>query len=123
MLETLLTLSDTKNHPFNEQIDFFKNHNPFFAQVSTPAWGYHVVTNFRFTPKRVVQYLVHNARQLYCASLFGTIRKLNFKEGPKPKFRDTFGRLTIRPNVFLAFRIPWFSIPSIFQIDFSTGSE
>ena len=30
---------------------------------------------------------------------------------------------TIRPNVFLAFRIPWFSIPFLFQIDFSYGSE
>jgi len=44
-----------------KKIDFFKNHNPYFAQVSTPAWGYHVVTNFCCTPKRVVQYLVHNA--------------------------------------------------------------
>ena len=102
---------------------FFTNHNPYFAQVSNPAWGYHVVTSFRCTPKRVVQYLVHNARKLHCASLFGTIRKRNFKKGPKPKFRATFGRLPIRPNVFLAFRIPWFSIRSLFQIDFSYGSE
>jgi len=56
---------------------FFKNHNPYFALVSTPAWGYHVVTNFRCTPKREVQYLVHNAQKLYCASLFGTLRKIN----------------------------------------------
>jgi len=35
---------------------FFKNHNLYFAQVSTSAWGYHVVTNFRCTLKRVVQY-------------------------------------------------------------------
>ena len=28
MLETILTLSDTKNHPFYEKIDFFKNPNP-----------------------------------------------------------------------------------------------
>ena len=97
---------DTKNHPFYEKIDFFKNDNPYFAQVSTPAWGYRVVTNFRRTPKRMVQNLVHNARKLYSASLFGTTRKLNFKKGPKPKFRATFGRLPIRPNVFLAFRIP-----------------
>jgi len=123
MVEKILTLSDTKNHPFNEKNGFFKNHNPYFAQVSTPAWGYHVVTNFRCTLKRVVQYLVHNARKLYCASLFGTIRKLNFKKGPKAKFRATFGRLPIIPNVFLAFRIPWFSIPFLFQIDFSYGSE
>jgi len=54
MIETILTLSDTKNYPFYEKIDFFKNHNPFFAQVSTPAWGYHVVTKFRCTQKRVV---------------------------------------------------------------------
>jgi len=56
MLETILTLSDNKNHPFYGKIDFFKNYNPFFAKVSTPAWGYHVVTNFRCTPKRVVEY-------------------------------------------------------------------
>jgi len=123
MLETILTLSDTKNHPFYEKNDFFKNHIPYFAQVSTPAWGYHVVTNFRCTPKRVVQYLVHNARKLYCVSLLGTIRKINLKKGPKPKYRATFGRLPIRPNVFLAFRIPSFSIPSLFQIDFSYGSD
>jgi len=46
-----------------------------------------------------------------------------YGKGPKPKFRATFGRLPIRPNIFLAFRIPWFSIPSLFQIDFSNGSE
>ena len=80
MLGTILTLSDNKNHPFYEKIDFFKNHNPYFALVSNPAWGYHVVTNFHCTPKRVVQYLVHNARKLYCASLFGTIRKINLKK-------------------------------------------
>ena len=85
---------------------------------STPAWGYHVVTNFRCTPKRVVQYLVQNAQKLYCASLLGTIRKINLKKERKPKFRATFGRLPIRPNVFLAFRIPWFSIPSLFQQQF-----
>ena len=44
MLETILTLLDTKNHPFYEKIIFFNNHNPYFAQVSTHAWGYHVVT-------------------------------------------------------------------------------
>jgi len=98
MLETILKLSDTRNHPFYEKIDFFKNHNLYFGQVSTPAWGYHVVTNFRCTPKRVVQYLVHNARKLYCSSLFGTIRKLNFKKGPKSKFRSIFGRLPKRKD-------------------------
>jgi len=61
----------------------FLNHIPYFARVLTPAWGYHVVTNFRCTPKRVVQYVVHNARKLYCASLLGTIRKNNLKKGPK----------------------------------------
>ena len=60
---------------------FFKNLNHYFAQVSTPAWGYHVDTNFRWTQKRVVQYLFHNARKLYSASLFGTIRKINLKKG------------------------------------------
>ena len=60
---------------------FFKNHNPFLAQVSTPAWGYNVVTNFRCTPKRVVKYLVHYASKLYCASLFETIRKTGPKAG------------------------------------------
>jgi len=39
MLETSLTLSDTKNDPFYEKIVFFKNQNPYFAQVSAPAWG------------------------------------------------------------------------------------
>ena len=95
MLETILTLSGIKNHPFYEKIDFLKNHNPYFAQVSTPAWGYHVVTIFRCTPKRVVDYFVHKARKLYCAMLFGTSRKLNFEKGPKPEFRATFGRLPI----------------------------
>jgi len=54
MLETILTLSDTKNHPFNEKIDFSKNHNPYFAQVSTPAWGYHVVSGYQLSlyPKK-----------------------------------------------------------------------
>jgi len=88
MLETILTLSDTKNHPFYKKIDFFKNHIPYFAQVSTPAWGYHVVTNFRYTPKRMVQYLVHNTRKLYCATLFGTIRKINLKKGWNRKPRN-----------------------------------
>jgi len=88
MLETIPTLSDTKNHPFNEKKSFFFNHNPYFAQVSIPAWGYHVVTNFPCTPKRVVEYLVHNARKLYCASLFGTIRKINLKQGWNRKPRN-----------------------------------
>jgi len=35
MLETILTLSDTINYTFYEKIDVFKNHNPYFAQVST----------------------------------------------------------------------------------------
>jgi len=39
MLETIRTLSVTKNHPFYEKIDFFKNHKHYFAQVPTPAWG------------------------------------------------------------------------------------
>ena len=103
MLETILTLSDTKNHPFNEQTDFFKNHNPFLAQVSTPAWGYNVVTNFRCTPKRVIQYLVHNARKLYCASLFGTIRKINLKKGWNNhgilNAKNTLGLMGSRPKV------------------------
>ena len=88
MLETILTFSDKKKLPFYEKIIFFKNYNPYFAQNSTPAWGYHVVTNFRCTPKRVVQYLVHNARKLYCASLFGTLRKINLKEGWNRKPRN-----------------------------------
>jgi len=50
-LETILKLSDTKNHPFYEKIDFLKNHNPYFAQVSTPAWGYHVVPTFAVPQK------------------------------------------------------------------------
>jgi len=88
MLETILTLSDTKNRPFYEKIDFFKNHNAYFAQVSTPAWGYYVVTNFRCTPKRVVQYLVHNVWKWYCACLLGTIRKINLKKGWNRKPRN-----------------------------------
>jgi len=35
MQETILTLSDTKNNPFYEKIDFFKNHNLYFSPVST----------------------------------------------------------------------------------------
>ena len=33
---------------------FFKNHTPYFAQISTPAWGYHVVTNF-MVPNKLAQ--------------------------------------------------------------------
>jgi len=49
-------------YPCFEKVDFFKNYNPYFEQVSTPppAWVYHVVTNFRCTPKAVVQHFVHN---------------------------------------------------------------
>jgi len=52
MLETILTLSDTKNHPLYEKIDFFKNHIPYFAQVSNPAWGRHVVTKTFAVPQK-----------------------------------------------------------------------
>jgi len=44
-----------------KKVDFLENHNPYFAQVSTPAWGHHVATNFRFNPKMMVLYFVHNA--------------------------------------------------------------
>jgi len=123
MLETILTLSDTKNHPFNEQTDFFLNHNPFLAQVSTPAWGYNVVTNFRCTTKRVVQYLVHNAWKLYCASLFGTGRKINLKNGWNRKPRNPECQKYIGSYGKSAEGIAEFRFGSFFKIKFSYGSE
>jgi len=106
-----------------KKIDFFKNHIPYFAQVSTPAWGYHVVTNFRCTPKRVVQYLVHYARKLYCASFFGTIRKINLKRGWNRKPRNPECQKYIQSYGKSAEGSAEFRFGSLFQIDFSYGSE
>jgi len=66
MIETILTLRHWKTTPFMKKKSISKkNHNTYWAQVSTPAWGYHVVTKFHCTPKRVIGYLDHNAGRVY----------------------------------------------------------
>jgi len=119
MLETILTLSDTTNHPFYKKIDFFSKITSPILHRFQPLHGVTTSLPTFAVPQKGWSNTSFITPESCIALVYSEpYEKSIWKNDPNRNSALPLADFPLRPNVFLAFRIPWFLFHPFFKLIF-----